>query len=151
MWKILLVEDEPFVRRSIRQAIPWEEHGFAIAGEAAHGREALEQLETLAPDIVISDIFMPYMDGIELLKAARSRGSEARFIMLTCAGEFEYARAALEYGATGYILKLSMEDAGLLGARRQSQGGTGEAGAAAGAGVKRPGGLSVAQHAGQGA
>lgn len=116
MWKILLVEDEPFVRRSIRQAIPWEEHGFAIAGEAAHGREALEQLETLAPDIVISDIFMPYMDGIELLKAARSRGSEARFIMLTCAGEFEYARAALEYGATGYILKLSMEDEGLLGA-----------------------------------
>lgn len=116
MWKILLVEDEPFVRRSIRQAIPWEDHGFAIAGEAAHGREALERMEALNPDIVISDIFMPYMDGIELLKAARSRGSEARFIMLTCAGEFEYARAALEYGATGYILKLSMEDAGLLGA-----------------------------------
>lgn len=116
MWKILLVEDEPFVRRSIRQAIPWEDHGFAIAGEAAHGREALERLEALDPDIVITDIFMPYMDGIELLKAARSRGSEARFIMLTCAGEFEYARAALEYGATGYILKLSMEDAQLLGA-----------------------------------
>lgn len=114
MWKILLVEDEPFVRRSVRNAIPWEEHGFTIAGEASHGREALEKISELEPDIVISDIFMPYMDGIELLRTARAQGSEARFIMLTCAGEFEYARAALEHGASGYILKLSMEDEQLL-------------------------------------
>ncbi|MBN2983682.1 response regulator transcription factor [Cohnella algarum] len=116
MWKILLVEDEPFVRRSIRNAIPWEEHGFTIAGEASHGQEALEKMKELDPDIVVTDIFMPYMDGIELLKTARAEGSEARFIMLTCAGEFEYARAALEHGASGYILKLSMEDDQLIGA-----------------------------------
>lgn len=116
VWTILLVEDEPFVRRSIRNAIPWEEHGFVIAGEASHGLEALEMMEELHPDVVVSDIFMPYMDGIELLRAARSAGSEARFIMLTCAGEFEYARAAIEHGASGYILKLSMEDDQLIGA-----------------------------------
>ncbi|WP_334074644.1 MULTISPECIES: helix-turn-helix domain-containing protein [Paenibacillus] len=114
MWSILLVEDEPFVRRTIRNTIPWEEHGFTIAAEAAHGLEALEQMETLSPDIVISDVLMPYMDGIELLQQARKRGNEAAFIMLTCAGEFEYARMALEYGASSYILKLSMDDDKLL-------------------------------------
>ncbi|WP_223069790.1 helix-turn-helix domain-containing protein [Paenibacillus caui] len=114
MWSILLVEDEPFVRRSIRNAIPWEEHGFTIAAEASHGLEAMEQIEAISPDIVISDVFMPYMNGIELLQQARKNGSEAAFIMLTCAGEFEYARMALEYGASSYILKLSMDEDQLL-------------------------------------
>ncbi|RCX21680.1 two-component system response regulator YesN [Fontibacillus phaseoli] len=114
MWNILLVEDEPFVRRTIRNTIPWEEHDFTIVAEAAHGLEALEQMEALSPDIVISDVLMPYMDGIELLREARKRGNEAAFIMLTCAGEFEYARMALEYGASSYILKLSMDDDKLL-------------------------------------
>lgn len=114
MWSILLVEDEPFVRRSIRNAIPWEKHGYAIAGEASHGLEALELMDALRPDIVITDIIMPYMDGIALLREARSRGSEACFIMLTCANEFEYARMALEHGAMSYMLKLSMDDDQLL-------------------------------------
>ncbi|GGF59257.1 hypothetical protein GCM10010912_00530 [Paenibacillus albidus] len=114
MKTILLVEDEPFVRRSIRSAIPWEEHGLRIAAEASHGLEALDVIHELKPDIVITDVFMPYMDGIELLQKARAEGCEASFIMLTCAGEFEYARMALEYGASSYILKLSMDDSELL-------------------------------------
>ncbi|MEK5239704.1 response regulator [Paenibacillus sp. FSL L8-0470] len=123
MWKILLVEDEPFVRRSIRQAIRWEEHGFTIAGEASHGQEALEMMAEHQPDIVVSDIFMPYMDGLELLQAARAKGFEGSFIMLTCAGEFEYARLALEHGASGYILKLSMSDEELLQALNKAKAG----------------------------
>ncbi|MFP4975716.1 helix-turn-helix domain-containing protein [Paenibacillus sp. CN-4] len=122
MWSILLVEDEPFVRRTIRNTIPWEKHGFTIAAEAAHGLEALEQMEALSPDIVISDVLMPYMDGIQLLQQARKRGNEAAFIMLTCAGEFEYARMALEYGASSYILKLSMDDDKLLEALNKVKG-----------------------------
>lgn len=114
MWKILLVEDEPYVRRSIRNAIPWEESGFSVVAEASHGLEALELMEELDPDIVITDIFMPYMDGIELLQTARSKGKEAAFIMLTCANDFEHARMALEYGAASYIFKLSMDDNDLL-------------------------------------
>ncbi|MDF2671373.1 MAG: hypothetical protein K0R67_3679 [Paenibacillus sp.] len=121
MWKILLVEDEPFVRRSIRHAIDWEKAGFIITGEASHGLEALEVMAELKPDIVISDIIMPYMDGIELLQTARARGSEACFIMLTCANEFEYARMALEHGATSYILKLSMEDEQLMQALHKAK------------------------------
>lgn len=114
MWKILLVEDEPFVRRSIRNSIPWEEHGFTIAGEASHGKEALALIDEQQPDIILSDIIMPYMDGIELLQEVRKTGSEVIFIMLTCANEFEYARVALEYGASSYILKLSMNDEQLI-------------------------------------
>ncbi|MDF2922554.1 MAG: hypothetical protein K0R57_1468 [Paenibacillaceae bacterium] len=121
MWKILLVEDEPFVRRSIRSSIPWEEHGFMIAGEASHGKEALALIEELMPDIILSDIIMPYMDGIELLKEVRKNGSEAIFIMLTCANEFEYARMALEYGASSYILKLSMNDDQLIQALNKAK------------------------------
>ncbi|MCE3198507.1 helix-turn-helix domain-containing protein [Paenibacillus sonchi] len=121
MWKILLVEDEPFVRRSIRQSIRWEEHGFSITGEATHGQEALELMDRLQPDIVITDIFMPYMDGLELIQAARAKGFEGSFIMLTCAGEFEYARLALEYGASSYILKLSMSDEELLQALNKAR------------------------------
>lgn len=121
MWKILLVEDEPFVRRSIRSSIPWEEHGFTIAGEASHGKEALALMKELHPDIILSDIIMPYMDGIELLQEVRKEGSEAIFIMLTCANEFEYARMALEYGASSYILKLSMNDDQLIQALNKAK------------------------------
>lgn len=121
MWTILLVEDEPFVRRSVRNAIPWEEAGFTIAGEASHGLEALAYIEEHNPDIVITDIFMPYMDGIELLQAAREKGSEAGFIMLTCANDFEHARLALEHGAASYIFKLSMDDDELMRALRKAR------------------------------
>ncbi|MDF2961401.1 MAG: two-component system response regulator [Paenibacillus sp.] len=108
MWKILFVEDEPFVRRSLIQLIDWRSRGFEIIGEADDGVEALEQIQNQQPDLVISDIIMPNMNGIELLRHAKEGGYEGLFIMLTCMNEFEYARQALEYGAFGYELKLSM-------------------------------------------
>ncbi|RKN85546.1 response regulator [Paenibacillus ginsengarvi] len=108
MWKVLLVEDESFVRRTLRQLIRWEEMGFTIAGEAGDGREALAMMKSDPPDLVIADIIMPAMDGIELLKRSREEGLESAFVMLTCMNEFEYARQALEFGASGYLLKLSM-------------------------------------------
>ncbi|CAG7598501.1 Protein-glutamate methylesterase/protein-glutamine glutaminase [Paenibacillus solanacearum] len=108
MWNVLLVEDEAFVRRSLRQLVPWEAMGFAIVGEAGDGREALALMHDCSPDLVIADIVMPVMDGIELMKRAREEGLECAFVMLTCMNEFEYARQALEYGASAYLLKLSM-------------------------------------------
>ncbi|MEF3304096.1 response regulator [Paenibacillus sp. GYB003] len=113
MWKVLLVEDEAFVRRSLKQLIRWEDMGFTIAGEAGDGREALAMMKADAPDLVIADIIMPGMDGIELLKHAREEGMESAFVMLTCMNEFEYARQALEFGASGYLLKLSMNEKSL--------------------------------------
>ncbi|RXZ79436.1 response regulator [Paenibacillaceae bacterium] len=108
MWKVLLVEDEPFIRRSLRKQINWHELGYEIIGEADDGQQALEIIREEKPDLVITDIIMPVMDGLELLKQSRQLGFETRFIMLTCVNEFEYAKEAVEYGASGYVLKLSM-------------------------------------------
>ncbi len=108
MWTVLLVEDEVFVRESIRELIEWEKLGFSVIGEASNGEEALRIMKENEPDLVISDILMPIMDGIELLKTAKENGFEGLFLMLSCLNEFEYVRQAMEYGASNYILKLSM-------------------------------------------
>ncbi|MEK5035209.1 response regulator [Paenibacillus sp. FSL R7-0302] len=108
MWKVLLVEDEVFVRESVREIIAWEELGFMVSGEAGNGAEALEMIREDAPDLVISDIVMPEMDGVELLRRTREEGIDSRFVMLTCMNDFENVRQAMEYGASNYILKLSM-------------------------------------------
>lgn len=108
MWKVIIVEDEVFVRESIREIIRWEDLGFEVVGEAGNGQDALALIEQLIPDLVLTDIDMPILDGIELLKQARDKGYECRFIMLTCMDEFDYVRQAMEYGASNYILKLSM-------------------------------------------
>jgi two-component system response regulator YesN len=113
MWNVLLVEDEAFVRRSLRQIIRWEDAGFRVVGEAGDGAEALEFIRKEQPDLVISDIIMPVMDGLELLKRTRELELDVCFVMLTCMNEFEYARQALEFGASGYVLKLSMNEESL--------------------------------------
>ncbi|GBG11485.1 DNA-binding response regulator [Paenibacillus agaridevorans] len=115
MWKVLLVEDEPYIRRSLRKGIDWHKLGYEIIGEADDGEQALELIREGAPDLVIADIMMPVMDGLELLKQTRGLGLDTRFIMLTAVNEFEYAKEALEYGASGYILKLSMSIESLRG------------------------------------
>ncbi|UJF32062.1 response regulator [Paenibacillus hexagrammi] len=108
MWKVLLVEDEIFVRESVREIIKWEEMGFTVIGEAGNGEEALDIILSNRPHLVITDIIMPKMDGVTLLKRTREAGLDTKFVMLTCMSEFEYVRQAMEYGASNYILKLSM-------------------------------------------
>ncbi|MBD0384341.1 response regulator [Paenibacillus sedimenti] len=106
MWTILLVEDEGFVRRSIRNSMRWEEKGFQVVAEAGNGLEALELIRKHRPHLVISDIRMPVMDGVELLKQARQEGFYCRFVMLSVLNEFDYVQQAMEYGASNYVLKL---------------------------------------------
>ncbi|WP_256761933.1 response regulator [Cohnella sp. WQ 127256] len=108
MWKVLLVEDEIFVRESVKEIIRWEDMGFILVGEAGNGMEALEKIRQDPPDLVLCDIVMPQMDGIELLKETRKAGIASKFVMLTCMGDFESMRQAMEFGASNYILKLSM-------------------------------------------
>jgi len=108
MWKVLLVEDETFVRESVKEIIRWEEMGFKLTGEASNGEEALAMIRQEPPDLVLSDIVMPKMDGLELLRETRKAGIASKFVMLTCIGDFESVRQAMEYGASNYILKLSM-------------------------------------------
>lgn len=109
MWKAIIVEDEAFVRSSLIESLDWSGHGFEVAGEARNGKEALDLIRTVRPHLVLCDIVMPVMDGLELLQKSKEEGHAAKFIMLTCMNEFEYARQAVEWGASGYILKLSMD------------------------------------------
>lgn len=108
MWTVLLVEDEVFVRESVRRIVDWHSLGFDVIGEAGNGEEALHWIEQHRPDLVICDILMPKMNGVEVLKRVREAEIGSRFIMLSCLSDFEYVRQAMEFGASNYILKLSM-------------------------------------------
>src|SRR5690625_4699902 len=121
MWTVLLVEDEIFVRESLRKLIDWENEGFKVIGEAGNGKEAFQFIERYQPDLVISDILMPEMDGIELLKKVRGKGWNNLFLMLTVHTEFEYVRSAIELGASNYILKLSMTLESLVSTLRKTK------------------------------
>lgn len=113
MRTVLLAEDEEQARGYVRKVLEKLNAGFSVVGEAGNGEEALRLVRSLKPDLVITDIVMPEMDGVELLKAARREGFDGRFLMLTCMSDFEYARQALEFGASGYLLKLSLDPEGL--------------------------------------
>ncbi|GBF74837.1 DNA-binding response regulator [Paenibacillus sp. 598K] len=108
MYSVYLVEDEPHALEMLKHLIVWEKHGFTVKGEYGNGAEAYAAMQQERPDIVITDIVMPAMDGVELLRRSREAGWDAAFIMLTCMSEFEYAQQALEHGAIGYVLKLSL-------------------------------------------
>lgn len=104
-YRIVIVDDEPLILRSIRAAIPWDSLGIDIIGEARHGEEALRLIRSHTPHIVLSDIRMPSMDGIRLMKTVLQEFSDIVFIMVSGYGEFEYAREALRHGAFDYVLK----------------------------------------------
>ncbi|WP_372661674.1 response regulator [Cohnella sp.] len=113
MWRTLIVDDEQHARASLTKLMVKSKLPFEIVGTANDGQGGLEAIRKLQPDVVITDIDMPVMDGVKLLKSARDEGYDCRFIMLTCMNEFEYARQSLEFGASGYLLKLSMDVDGL--------------------------------------
>lgn len=143
MWTVLLVEDEVFVRESVQRIMDWEAMGFQVIGEAGDGEEALEFIRERRPDVVISDIIMPKMNGVELLQHVREDGISSRFVMLSCMSDFEYVRQAMEYGASNYILKLSMKVQSLKDALEKVKKEL-EASAAQGTGARLSAGTAIA-------
>ncbi len=105
MYKLLLVDDESEIREGLREVIPFNELGFEVAGEAANGVEALALCESLQPDLIITDIRMPLMDGLTLCRNVRRTAPAAQFIILSGYDDFDYARQAIENKAMGYLLK----------------------------------------------
>ena len=105
MLKVLVVDDEPLMRKGIISKIDWEGLGLECAGEARDGLEALEQINCLRPDIVIMDIRMPVMDGLECIAKAKQNGCTAHYIMISGYDDFMYARTAMRYGVSHYLLK----------------------------------------------
>lgn len=105
MMKVLLVDDERVVKRSMRALIETEVTDFRIVAEAKNGQEALQAVELYRPDIVITDIRMPGMDGLALIRELKTRGLQAEFVIVSGYGDFAYAQTALRYGVTDYLLK----------------------------------------------
>lgn len=97
MLRILFVDDEPFILQGLSVLIDWEKEGFEIAGTAANGLEAIRFLKNNEVDLILADIRMPAMSGLELLEKLRTEGiSDAYFIILSGYSDFEYARKALQ-------------------------------------------------------
>ncbi|MEK3723017.1 response regulator [Paenibacillus sp. FSL H8-0034] len=109
MLKVLIVEDEMIVRVGIKSMIPWTELGCELIGEAANGSQALDMVHSHQPDVVLTDIQMPVMNGIELMKQLKEQYPHIQVIILSCHNDFEYVQQALKLGAVDYILKLSMQ------------------------------------------
>lgn len=116
MRRVLIVDDEVLVRIGIKHSIAWEQNGFELIGEASDGKEALEMIQKLAPDIVILDINMPVLNGIEVLRELKEQKYKGKVIVLTCFNEIEYARSAMKYGASDYVLKTTLNTDELLNA-----------------------------------
>ncbi|KIL37930.1 hypothetical protein SD70_29755 [Gordoniibacillus kamchatkensis] len=116
MIKLLIVDDEKLLRKGFIHMTDWPAHGYSIAGEAGNGEEALQLIETLRPDIVVTDIKMPGMDGIELIRIIKSSYPHIEVIVLSSYSDFPYVKESLKLGAADYILKASMSFDEVLGA-----------------------------------
>ena len=104
-YSLLLVDDEEEVIQIIIKKMNWEALGFTVAGYAGNGVKALEMIEEYQPDVVMTDIKMPYMDGIELTRQVKERYPETKILVFTGFDEFEYAKEAVHMGVEEYILK----------------------------------------------
>ena len=105
MLKVLIVEDEEMIRKGIVLTVDWAALDCVVVGEAANGVQGLEVARRLEPSLIITDLKMPQMDGIEMLKALRAEGCKAYVIILTAYDHFSYAQSALRLGVVDYLLK----------------------------------------------
>lgn len=105
MMKVLVVEDEEMIRKGIVLAVDWAALDCVVVGEASNGEEGLEAAQRYAPTLIITDLKMPKMDGIEMLRRLREAGNNAFVIILTAYDSFAYAQSALRLGAVDFLLK----------------------------------------------
>lgn len=105
MLRVLVVEDEEMIRKGIVLTVDWASLNCVVVGEAANGEEGLAAAKRLEPSLIITDLKMPKMDGIEMLRQLRSEGSSAYVIILTAYDNFSYVQSALRLGAVDYLLK----------------------------------------------
>ena len=108
MKKIVIADDDFLVRTYLKQMLPWEERGFVIAGDAKNGREALALVRSENPILLITDICMPVMNGIDLIKELKAAGSSVHILVLSCHDDFSYVKEAMRLGIDDYILKTDL-------------------------------------------
>ncbi len=115
MANVLIVDDDHLVRKGFIGIMPWQKHGFSVAGEASNGEKALELLENTEVDLLITDLAMPVMSGLELMKEVKIRYPRIRMVVLTFHHDFALIQEALRLGAVDYITKIELEQEQLDG------------------------------------
>ena len=105
MLRVFLVEDEFVVRENIKKMIPWEQYGYELVGEAPDGEVALPMIRKSQPDLLITDIKMPFMDGLTLSKMVRKDFPYMKIVILSGYDDFNYAKQAISIGVEDYLLK----------------------------------------------
>ena len=103
--KVLLVDDEIMIREGFKCLFNWESHGCEVVGEASDGMEALAQIDTLLPDIVIMDINIPIMNGLKVIEISRTKHPEIAYVIVSGYDDFSYCKKALQLHISDYILK----------------------------------------------
>ena len=119
MVKVFLVDDEAIIRHGIRDNSDWASQGFEFAGEAGDGEYAYPLILKAQPDILVTDIKMPFMDGLELSRLVKKTLPRTRIIVLSGYNEFEYAKEAIKIGISDYLLK-PVSSAGLIDALKKA-------------------------------
>ena len=109
MLRVLIVEDEDIIRKGIAYTMDWISMGCVIAGEAADGKEGIEKILEIKPDIVLADIMMPHVDGIEMIRRTKDIVNY-KSILLTSYAEFSYAKQAIDLNVSNYLMKPVDED-----------------------------------------
>lgn len=107
-YKVLLVDDDMLVRMGMRNAVDWAAMNLEIAGEASDGGEALELMEKLWPNIVITDMYMPKYDGLRFIREAQQKYPDAVFVVISCHNDFQYIKESMRLGVYDYLLKSSI-------------------------------------------
>lgn len=105
MWKVLIADDEAFVREGLKSLIPWEELGYQYGGGYKNGQELLDAVPVEKPDLVILDIQMPILSGLEAARLISEQWPWVAVVLLTAYGEFQYAKQAIEYHVRSYVMK----------------------------------------------
>ena len=113
MIKVFLVEDEYVIREGIKKNIDWQAHGYEFCGEAGDGELAFPMIQEIRPDIVITDIRMPFMDGLALSRLIKKEFPETEIIILSGYEEFEYAKEGIKIGVGGLDCKLHKPGGGI--------------------------------------
>lgn len=118
MYQVLIADDEKIIRMGLSGIIDWNSEGFSVSGQAANGRDALDYILTNQPDVVLIDIRMPLMTGLDVIRQARENGFKGRVIVLSGFSDFEYAKTAISYGVLAYLTKPVDKEALLQGLRK---------------------------------
>lgn len=114
MYRTVIVDDDFLVRSYLRQLDAWQKSGYEIIADLRDGEEALDVVEKERPDLIVTDISMPLMDGIELIRRVRTVDSGVYIIVLSCHDDFEYVKEAMKLGANEYVLKNSLNEESLF-------------------------------------